>query len=124
MNRPPCRQRWLAALLGCGLGLGAAWAAAAAQPVLRDPAVPEALRQTAPARITRGAALQAQVEAKLRARFEAADANGEGHISRAQAEAAGLGFVARHFDAIDMAGHGSVSWAQVQAYIAQRQRER
>lgn len=92
--------------------------------MLRDPAVPEALRHTAPARVTRGAALQAQVDAKLRSRFEAADTSGQGHISRAQAEAAGLGFVARHFDAIDDAGHGSVSWAQVQAYIAQRQRAR
>lgn len=117
--------RWLrrlAAALGCCAVL-----TASAQPApraLRDPAVPEALRHTAPAPATRGAVLQAQVEAKLRARFDAADTNGQGHISRAQAEAAGLGFVARHFDAIDSAGHGSVSWAQVRAYIAQRQRSR
>jgi len=119
MKRPLRWIRSLAVVLG--------WCAAvatAAEPVLRDPAVPEALRHTAPARVTRGTALQAQVDAKLRARFEAADTSGQGHISRAQAEAAGLGFVARHFDAIDDAGHGSVSWAQVQAYIAQRQRSR
>jgi len=119
MKRP---LRWIRSL---ALVLG--WCAAvatAAEPVLRDPAVPEALRHTAPARVTRGTALQAQVDAKLRARFEAADTSGQGHISRAQAEAAGLGFVTRHFDAIDDADHGSVSWAQVQAYIAQRQRSR
>ncbi|HEX5687676.1 MAG TPA: EF-hand domain-containing protein [Ideonella sp.] len=95
-------------------------AAGAATPVLRDPALPEALRHTRPAPPSEGVVLQAQVEAKLRGRFEAADASGQGHISRAQAEAAGLGFVARHFNAIDSGGHGSVSWAQVQAYIAQR----
>jgi hypothetical protein len=95
-------------------------AAGAATPVLRDPALPEALRHTRPAPPSEGVVLQAQVEAKLRGRFEAADVSGQGHISRAQAEAAGLGFVARHFNAIDSGGHGSVSWAQVQAYIAQR----
>jgi hypothetical protein len=96
----------------------------AASAVLRDPALPEALRHTRPAPPSEGVVLQAQVDAKLRSRFEAADSSRQGHISRAQAEAAGLGFVARHFDAIDSAGHGSVSWAQVQAYLKQRQRSR
>ena len=97
---------------------------AMAQAVLRDPAVPEALRHSQPAAETRGESLQAQVEAKLRARFEAADITAAGHISRAQAETAGLGYVARHFDEIDASHHGSVSWAQVQAWLAQRQRSR
>ena len=97
-----------------------AFSADAATSVLRDPALPEALRHTRPAPASEGSALQAQVDAKLRGRFEAADTSGQGHISRAQAEAAGLGFVARHFDAIDSGGHGSVSWAQVQAYLALR----
>ena len=97
---------------------------ATAEAVLRDPAVPEALRHARPAAETRGEALQARVQAKLKARFDAADTTGAGHISRAQAEAAGLGYVARHFEEIDAGGHGSVSWAQVQAWIAQRQRAR
>ena len=112
------RLFWLAA---------AAWlstAAALAQPVLRDPAVPEALRHVTPSPETRGEALQAQVQSKLRARFEAADTTGAGHISRLQAEAAGLGYVARHFDEIDASRHGSVSWPQVQAWLAQRQHSR
>jgi hypothetical protein len=107
-----------------GMAAAAFAAGAMAQAVLRDPAVPEALRHTRPAAETRGAALQAQVQAKLKARFEAADTTGAGHISRAQAEAAGLGYLARHFDEIDAGRHGSVSWAQVQAWIAQRQRSR
>lgn len=102
----------------------AAFAAGAAGPVLRDPALPEVLRHTRPAPPSEGVVLQAQVDAKLRSRFEAADNSGQGHISRAQAEAAGLGFITRHFDAIDRAGHGSVSWAQVQDYLKQRQHSR
>jgi hypothetical protein len=115
--------RGLAAATGLWLGAGSAQPAAPA-PALRDPAVPEALRHATPARATQGAELQAQVEAKLRARFAAADTSRQGNISRAQAEAAGLGFVARHFDAIDTAGHGSVSWAQVREFVALRQRSR
>jgi hypothetical protein len=111
----------LAALMMAALLPGLASAGTA---VLRDPDVPEALRHTRPAPPSHGVVLQAQVDAKLRSRFDAADSSGQGHISRAQAEAAGLGFVARHFDAIDSAGHGSVSWAQVQAYLKQRQRVR
>ncbi|MGM9487833.1 EF-hand domain-containing protein [Ideonella sp. YS5] len=99
-------------------------APALAQAVLRDPAIPESLRHVTPSAETRGEALQAQVQAKLRARFEAADTTGAGDISRAQAEAAGLGYVARHFDEIDASRHGSVSWTQVQAWLAQRQRSR
>lgn len=109
--------RWTLAAAAASLTV---FSADAATQVLRDPALPEALRHTRPAPASEGATLQAQVDAKLRGRFEAADTSGQGHISRAQAEAAGLGFVARHFDAIDSGGHGSVSWAQVQAYLAQR----
>jgi hypothetical protein len=92
--------------------------AQATTPVLRDPMLPEALRHTKPAEATRGAALQAQVEAKLRARFMAADHQRTGHLSRAQAETAGLGYVVRDFDQIDRAGHGSVSWAQVRDHLS------
>jgi hypothetical protein len=116
--RPSIRR----VLRGLGASLAFAAGVAAAAPVLRDPAVPEALRHTTPAPITRGETLRAQVEAKLRARFAAADTNGEGQISRTQAEAAGLGYVVQHFDAIDDGGHGTVSWAQVRAYVARRER--
>ena len=117
------RSAWALAWWG-GLLASLATATTAATPVLRDPAVPEALRHTRPTPASEGPALQARIDAKLRSRFEAADTSGQGHISRSQAEAAGLGFIARHFDAIDSTGHGSVSWAQVQAYLAERQRAR
>jgi hypothetical protein len=115
-------KAWRALLLAMAAAFFAVGAMAEA--VLRDPAVPEVLRHGRPASETRGEALQAQVQAKLRARFDAADTTGAGHISQAQAEAAGLGYVARHFGEIDAGGHGSVSWAQVQAWIAQRQTSR
>jgi hypothetical protein len=115
-------KAWRTLLLAMAASLFAAGAMAEA--VLRDPAVPEALRHVRPATETRGEALRAQVQAKLRARFDAADTTGAGHISRAQAEAAGLGYLARHFDEIDAGRHGSVSWAQVQAWVAQRQTSR
>jgi len=111
---------WRPVILGSVLLLGTA--NAVGDPVLRDPAIPAALRTTQPAVPSRGAELQAEVQRKLRQRFDAADAGRQGHISRAQAEAAGYGFVARHFDAIDSAGHGSVSWEQVAAFVAGRQR--
>jgi hypothetical protein len=116
------KSKWQAFLLAMAVSLLATGAGAGN--VLRDPAVPEALRHARPAAETRGEALQAQVQAKLKAGFDAADTTAAGHISRAQAEAAGLGYVARHFEEIDAGGHGSVSWAQVQAWIAQRQRAR
>ena len=120
MSRPNARP---AAALMLALTLATS-AASAAGPVLRDPAVPDALRHTRPEPPSEGDQLKAQVEAKLRSRFDAADASGQGHITRAQAEAAGLGFIARRFDAIDTAGHGSISWAQVRDYLAERQRSR
>ena len=61
------RAFWLA-VAAAGLAFGAM-----AQPALRDPAVPEALRHARPAAETWGEALRAQVQAKLRARFDAAD---------------------------------------------------
>ncbi|MEK8030931.1 EF-hand domain-containing protein [Ideonella sp. DXS29W] len=118
MIRLKARWMWAIALATAACGVSAAG------PVLRDPAVPEAVRHTRPAPPSEGDTLKALVEAKLRSRFDAADTSGQGHITRSQAEAAGLGFIARHFDTIDATGHGSISWAQVREYLAERQRSR
>jgi hypothetical protein len=116
----------------CRFGLPAAllWAAQALAaeppPALRDPWVPPATRASAAAQPvtqpSRGAALQAQVERKLRRRFEAADTAGTGRITREQALAAGLGRVADDFDRIDQAGAGSVSFEDVTRYLRSRAR--
>lgn len=96
-----------------------AWAGDEAQQVsLRDPWVPPAVSQAASAAPeTRGAALQAQVERKLRASFEKADVSGSGRITREQARAAGLGFVAEHFDRIDAGRTGRVSFDDLKRYL-------
>lgn len=93
---------------------------------MRDPWVPPevrakaAKRQLAPP--TSGAALDAQVEAKLRKRFEAA-ASPDGTLTREQARAAGLGAIAERFDAIDRSGRGAVRFEDYLAFLrAQRPR--
>ncbi|MDE2048501.1 MAG: EF-hand domain-containing protein [Betaproteobacteria bacterium] len=90
--------------------------------VPRGPWVPPALRSPAQlAAPTRGAALQAQVQRKLQADFERAAQAGGGRLTRAQAQAAGLGYVAQHFDAIDVQHTGSVSPSDWQRYLQARQ---
>jgi hypothetical protein len=104
--------------------------AAAAQPAdeprLRrmDPWVaPEArIRSAEPP--AAGAALEAQALARLKRRFDAADVQRSGVLTRAQAERAGLGFVARRFEQIDRAGRGAVSFDDLQRYLAERERAR
>ena len=85
--------------------------AQAAQPLLRDPWVPPELRKPPTTPPTEGAALRAQVEHKLKAAFDAADTAHVGSLTREQANAAGLGFVARHFEEIDRQKAGAVRFA-------------
>jgi hypothetical protein len=96
---------------------------AVAEVPMLDPWVPPAAREKALGspmpEATRGAALQAQVERKLRARFEAA-AGPEGMLTREQARAAGLGFIAQHFSAIDRQGDGRVSFPEYLDYLRSR----
>ena len=88
---------------------------------LQDPWVPPAVRKALPQvptqAPTQGAALKAQVESKLRAGFAAADTDGGGTITLAQARAAGLGFVANNFREIDTAHTGRVSFDDVKRYL-------
>ncbi len=88
---------------------------------LRDPWVPPELRKAAPAAAApQGAALRAQVERKLKAGFDAADVNGSGTLTREQARAAGLGYIARHFDEIDRQRAGAVSFDDVKRFLRGR----
>ncbi len=70
---------------------------------MRDPWVPPEARKPSQAPPSEGAALRAEVERKLRRAFDDADVGRTGSLTRQQANAAGLGFVARHFDEIDRA---------------------
>lgn len=92
----------------------------ALQAPLCDPCLPPALRNVTPAAPTEGAALQAQVERKLRQRFDAADVAKRGALTREEARAGGLGRVANDFDRIDTAGRGSVTFEDVKRYLRER----
>lgn len=81
------------------------------------PAVAKAMEATPAAK--RGAGLRAEVERKLRADFEAA-ATPAGTLTRDQARAAGLGFIANHFDAIDRRGAGAVRFEDYRAFLKSR----
>ena len=93
---------------------------AVAQEPLRDPWVPPAARLPSNRTPTRGAALQAQVEAKLRRAFDAADVRHAGRLTRAQAQSGGLGFVAAHFEEIDQRREGAVGFEDVRRFLAAR----
>ena len=87
--------------------------------VLADPWLPPGSRKPAGPPPATGKALRAEVERKLRQQFEAADASGAG-ITRAQAAAAGLGYVERHFDQIDTSQSGRIRFDDVKRFMKQR----
>jgi hypothetical protein len=90
-----------------------------AQQPMRDPWVPPESRPTSVSPPTEGAALRAQVERKLKQAFDAADVNQTGSLTRRQASAAGLGFVARHFDEIDRHRSGVIRFDDVKRYLVE-----
>jgi hypothetical protein len=87
---------------------------------LRDPWVPPESRKPSSAAPTEGAALRAQVEQKLKQAFDAADVDRTGSLTRQQANAAGLGFVAKHFDEIDRQKTGAVRFQDVKRFLVAR----
>jgi hypothetical protein len=108
---------WLAAMAsGCAL----------AQPPavqigeMCDPCLPPAMKNAPiPKRAaTHGPALRGEVEQRLRAPFDAAAR--EGLLTREQAAAAGLGFIARNFEAIDRTGRGAIRFEDYKAFLKER----
>ncbi|UUZ53928.1 EF-hand domain-containing protein [Massilia sp. H-1] len=53
-------------------------------------------------------------------RFQEADLDTSGSLTREEARRAGLGFVDNNFDEIDTAGRGKVSFDDVRKFMAQR----
>jgi hypothetical protein len=119
MNRRPLPALCLAALL-LAPGVHAQPAEPAFQVPHRDPWVPPASRVAPLAEPTTGEALRAQVRAKLRAQFEAADRQRSGSLTHEQARAAGLGVVAQNFSQIDHQGTGRVSFDDLVRYLRSR----
>ena len=73
---------------------------------------------------TTGSALQAQAQQRLDARLGANTVLGNGAaITKAQAQADGLGYIAKHFDEIDTSHSGRVTMTDVKQYLQQRQRQ-
>ena len=91
---------------------------------MRDPWVPADTRKAAaaaPAPVpTSGAELQKQVERKLKKSFGDAVVNGDGTLTAAQAQAAGLGFVVKHFNDIDQRKTGAVRFEDVSRFMSSR----
>jgi hypothetical protein len=92
---------------------------ATAEQPLRDPWVPPDARKPSTVPPAEGAALRAQVERKLKQAFDAADTSRTGSLTRQQASAAGLGFVAQHFDEIDRQKSGAVRFDDVKRYLVE-----
>lgn len=65
-------------------------------------------------------ALREQVERKLRQTFDAADIDRSSTLTRAQANAAGLGYITRHFDEIDRQKAGAVRFDDVKRFLRER----
>ena len=103
------------------LAAGAAWGQGAVmEREMIEPWVPTATAKAAEAlpKAKRGADLRAEVERTLRADFEAAAPAGT--MTREQARATGLGFIANHFDAIDRRGTGVVRFEDYRAFLKSR----
>ena len=110
----------MAVAMSMALPSAARAADAVAQQPMRDPWVPPDARRAASAPTTRGAALNAQVEKKLRASFDAADVDHDGTLTLDEARAAHFGMVADHFDRIDAAKRGHVGFEDLKRYLRNR----
>jgi hypothetical protein len=106
------------AALVLGLFAAVAQAAGTLETPMLDPWVPPALRaKRAVESPAEGAALEAQVDRKLRAAFDAAAQPYGGTLTRDQARAAGFGFIANHFESIDTRGTGRVGFDDYRSYL-------
>ncbi|MFC5473921.1 EF-hand domain-containing protein [Paraherbaspirillum soli] len=88
---------------------------------LGDPYVPphvKAAARTAVAApaVARGS-LQTQALQKLQAKFNEADTDSVGSVTKAQAQKAGFGFVANNFEQIDAGHTGRVTFENVKSFM-------
>jgi hypothetical protein len=88
-----------------------------------EPYMPPALRKPLRDAGTSAVLLRYQPSQKLKKRFDAADFDRNGTLSRDEARAAGFTVVDKNFDHIDTARRGNVSFDDLQTYLMQRREE-
>ena len=66
---------------------------------------------------------RARMAQQMAAHFKAADKDGDGALTRAEAEA-GMPRLARRFDAIDTAKTGKITLEQIRSFMQKRMQER
>lgn len=88
-----------------------------------DPYLPPALRKPLRDASPGTALLRYQPMQKLKKRFDAADLDGSGTLSREEAHQAGLTVVEKNFDHIDTAQRGAVSFDDLKTFLIQRREE-
>jgi Ca2+-binding EF-hand superfamily protein len=64
-----------------------------------------------------------QMAAEMQKRFAAADKNGDGRLTKEEAQA-GMPYVYKHFDEIDKTKQGSISLAEIAAYAREQRAAR
>ena len=92
-------------------------------PARADADVPPAMRHPPRDEASGPVLLHFQAMQKLKKRFEDADLDHSGTLTRDEARQAGLGFVDKNFDHIDTAQRGAVSFDDLKAWIIQRREE-
>ncbi len=92
-------------------------------PAYPEPYVPPSLRKPLQDAASGPILLRYQAMQKLKKRFDDADLDGSGTLSRDEARKAGLGFIDKNFDHIDSAQRGSVNFEDLKAWLIQRREE-
>jgi hypothetical protein len=112
-----------AALLAATIGAMGTSGNAAAQQAHPGPWLPPDKRTPSAEPPASGEALRAQAMQKLKQRFDEADLDASGSLTREEAGKAGLGMVVKNFDRIDVAHRGAVSFDDLKAFLQQRRKE-
>lgn len=92
-------------------------------PAYPEPYLPPTLRKPLRDYSSSPVVLRYQTMQKLKKRFDEADQDGSGTLTREEARKAGLGFVDKNFDHIDTAQKGNVTFDDLKSYLIQRREE-
>jgi hypothetical protein len=88
------------------------------------PSLPPGLRTPSAQPPASGQALRNEAMQKLKRRFDEADVDASGSLTREEAQRAGLGYVVASFDDIDSARRGKVSFDDVKKFMLQRRMDK